>query len=105
VIIFHPLSEEQLRSIVGLMVKEVQERLAERGVSIELSQTAVERLVQEGFEPVYGARPLRRAIQRELENPLSTRILAGEFTEGDTVAVDVEGDKLTFSKTGVKAAA
>jgi ATP-dependent Clp protease ATP-binding subunit ClpC len=105
VIIFHPLSEEQLHSIVGLMVKEVQDRLAERKVSIELSQAAAERLVKEGFDPVYGARPLRRAIQRELENPLSTRILSGEFTEGDTVAVDVEGDKLTFSKAKVKAAA
>jgi ATP-dependent Clp protease ATP-binding subunit ClpC len=105
VIVFHPLSQEQLHSIVMLMVKEVQGRLAERGVSIELSQAAVERLVQEGFDPVYGARPLRRAIQRELENPLSSRILSGEFTEGDTVAVDVEGEKLTFSKAGVKATA
>ncbi|MEE9201668.1 MAG: AAA family ATPase [Dehalococcoidia bacterium] len=105
VIVFHPLNQEQLHSIVGLMVKEVQGRLAERGVSIELSQATVERLVKEGFDPVYGARPLRRAIQRELENPLSTRILSGEFAEGDTVAVDVEGDKLTFSKAGVKATA
>ena len=105
VIVFHPLTQEQLRSIVGLMVQEVQKRLAERQVSIELTPGAAEWLVQKGFDPVYGARPLRRAIQRELENPLSTRILAGEFTEGDTVSIHVEGDKLTFSKAGVKAAA
>jgi ATP-dependent Clp protease ATP-binding subunit ClpC len=105
VIVFHLLTKDQLHDIVGLMMKEVQERLAERGVSLELSPAAVELLVQEGFDPVYGARPLRRAIQRDLENPLSSRILSGEFAKGDTVAVDVDGDKMKFSKAGVKAAA
>jgi ATP-dependent Clp protease ATP-binding subunit ClpA len=105
VIVFHPLTQEQLHDVVGLLVREVQERLAERGVSLELGPAAVDQLVKEGFDPVYGARPLRRAIQRGLENPLSSRILSGEFAEGDTVSVDFDGDKLKFSKAGVKAAA
>ncbi|MFC1893326.1 ATP-dependent Clp protease ATP-binding subunit [Chloroflexota bacterium] len=96
-IVFHELTEEQLRSIVDLMVQDLQKRLAERKVGIEVTPAAKSWLAKEGFDPVYGARPLRRAIERFVENPLSTRLLRGEFKEGDTVIVDLEKDELTFT--------
>ena len=106
IIVFHQLTEEQLRSIVDLMVKDLQERLADRKLSVELSDKARSWLSREGYDPVYGARPLRRAIERYVENPLSTRLLRGEFNEGDTVIVDLGDDGLTFtSRAGVKATA
>lgn len=98
IIVFNPLTEENIKKIVGLMIKDLGKRLADRKIDIELTDGAKSWLVKEGFDPVYGARPLRRAIQRYVENPLSSRILAGEFTEGDKVSVDIEGEKLTFSK-------
>jgi ATP-dependent Clp protease ATP-binding subunit ClpC len=105
-IVFHQLNEEQLRQIVDLLVKDLQGRLADRKLNIELSDKAKAWLVKEGYDPVYGARPLRRAIERYVENPLSTKLLGGEFKEGDTVRVD-QGDKgLTFTlKKKAKAAA
>jgi ATP-dependent Clp protease ATP-binding subunit ClpC len=106
IIVFHQLNEEQLSQIVELLVKDLQERLADRKLSIELTAKAKAWLVKEGYDPVYGARPLRRAIERYVENPLSTKLLGGEFKEGDTVRVD-QGDKgLTFTlKKKAKAAA
>ena len=77
---------------------EVQERLDAHEVTIELTEAAREWLAREGFDPVYGARPLRRAIQRHLENPLSRRILTGEFSEGDEVVVSVDSEGLAFEK-------
>jgi ATP-dependent Clp protease ATP-binding subunit ClpC len=74
--------------IVELMLNEVQKRLAEHHIELELTASAKEALVKEGFDPVFGARPLRRTVTREVENPLSKRILSGEFKEGDTVLVD-----------------
>jgi ATP-dependent Clp protease ATP-binding subunit ClpC len=97
VIIFHPLTEEHLKKIVDLLIREVEKRLAERNIKLEVSEEAKAWLVQKGYDPVYGARPLRRAIQRYVENPLSTRILQGEFTEGDTVVISLEGDNLSFA--------
>jgi ATP-dependent Clp protease ATP-binding subunit ClpC len=106
IIVFHQLTEEQLRQIVELLVKELQERLADRKLSIELSDKAKSWLVKEGYDPVYGARPLRRAIERHVENPLSSKLLAGEFKEGDTVKVDLGDKGLTFTlKKKAKAAA
>ncbi len=102
VIIFHPLTEENLKSIVDLLVQEVEQRLAERNIKIEISPEAKAWLVKRGYDPVYGARPLRRAIQRHVENPLSTKILKGESKEGDTIAIGVEGEDLSF--TTIKAA-
>ena len=99
VIIFHPLTEENLKSIVDLLVREVEQRLAERNIKIEVSPEAKAWLVKRGYDPVYGARPLRRAIQRYVENPLSTKILKGESKEGDTIAIGVEGDNLSFTTT------
>ena len=96
---FHPLSRAQIGQIVGLLVAQVQERLAERNITCELTEAGCDWLVKEGFDVSYGARPLRRAIQRHLENQLSRGVLAGEFAEGDHVIADVNeaGDGLTLS--------
>ena len=93
----HELTEEQLRSIVDLMVKYLQKRLAEHKLGIEVTEAAKSWLAKEGFDPVYGARPLRRAIERYVENPLSTKLLRGEFKEGDTVVVDLGEGELIFT--------
>ncbi len=106
IIVFHQLTEEQLGSIVELMVKDLKGRLAERKLNLELTEAAKSWLVKQGYDPVYGARPLRRAIERYVENPLSAKILQGEFADGDSVLVDVGEKGLTFSlKKGAKAAA
>jgi ATP-dependent Clp protease ATP-binding subunit ClpC len=106
IIVFHQLTEEQLRSIVELMAKDLQERLAERKLNLELTEATKSWLVKQGYDPVYGARPLRRAVERYIENPLSAKILQGEFSDGDTVLVDVGEDGLTFTlKKRAKAAA
>jgi len=102
VIVFHELTEEQLREIVDLLVRDLQKRLAERKLEIELTKKAKDWLAKEGYDPLYGARPLRRAIERYVENPASTKILRGEFKEGDTIKVDLVKNELTFK---VKAAA
>jgi ATP-dependent Clp protease ATP-binding subunit ClpC len=104
IIVFHELSEEQLRNIVDLMVNDLQSRMAERELSIELTEKAKSWLAKEGYDPVYGARPLRRIIEKYVENPLSSKVLRGELKEGDTVKVDLGKDGLTF-KTKTKAAA
>jgi ATP-dependent Clp protease ATP-binding subunit ClpC len=97
-IIFEPLSREQIHNIVDLMVKEMARRLTEHGVAISLTTAAKEWLAKEGFDPVYGARPLRRAVQRYVENQLSRLILGGQFKPGDQVLVDAADEGLTFSK-------
>ena len=88
-IVFHPLSRAQIGQIVGLMLGEVQERLAERNITCELTEAGCEWLVKEGFDVSYGARPLRRAIQRHVENQLSRGVLSGDFNDGDHVLIDV----------------
>ena len=106
IIVFHELTEAQLRSIVDLMVKDLQKSLAERKLGIELTDKAKSWLAKEGYDPVFGARPLRRVIERHVENPLSTRVLRGEFKEGDTVKVDLGDGGLTFvARTSARAAA
>jgi ATP-dependent Clp protease ATP-binding subunit ClpC len=105
IIVFDPLSSEQIKQIVDLMVKEVETRLVEHGVSITLTEAAKGWLADKGFDPVYGARPLRRAVQRFIENPLSRSIIAGEFKAGDEVVVDANGDGLTFSRAAAPVAA
>ncbi|MBI4283008.1 MAG: AAA family ATPase, partial [Chloroflexi bacterium] len=97
IIVFHELTEEQLRQIVDLMVKDVQERLAERQLKLEMTDEAKSWLAKVGFDPLYGARPLRRAVEHYVENPLSSKILRGEFNEGDSVLVDLADDALTFT--------
>ena len=96
-IVFHPLSEEQIVEIVGLMVRDVKNRLEEREVTFELTPEARLWLAKEGFDPVYGARPLRRAIQRQLENPLAMMVLSGEVAEGSHVLVDAGTDGLVLT--------
>jgi ATP-dependent Clp protease ATP-binding subunit ClpC len=105
IIIFQPLTEEHLKKIVDLLILEVEKRLADRNIQLQLNDEAKAWLLKEGYEPAFGARPLRRAIQRYVENPLSSRILKGDFKDGDTVFVGVEGGGLSFSiKKKVKAA-
>jgi len=96
-LVFHELTGEQLRQIVDLMVKDLENRLAERKLGLEMTDAAKSWLAKAGFDPVYGARPLRRAVERYVENPLSTKVLKGEFKEGDTVIVDLVDDELTFT--------
>jgi ATP-dependent Clp protease ATP-binding subunit ClpB len=95
---FHPLSREQLGEIVELQLRRLRQRLAERGISIELTEEAKEAVAEAGWDPTYGARPLKRAIQRMIENPLALRLLEGDFGEGDTVLVALEEDELRFEK-------
>ncbi|MFA5316921.1 MAG: AAA family ATPase [Dehalococcoidales bacterium] len=100
IIVFHELNEEQLRSIVELMVGDLRQRLEERHLNIDITEKAKAWLAKEGFDPVYGARPLRRAIERHVENELANKLLRGEFKEGDTVLVDQVKQTLVFrSKT------
>ena len=99
IIIFDMLIADQIQEIVDLMVKEVENRLSEHQVTISLTDEAKRWLAEQGFDQVFGARPLRRAIQRYIENPLSKRILAGEFGAGDHVMVDAEESELTFVRT------
>jgi ATP-dependent Clp protease ATP-binding subunit ClpC len=103
-IVFHELTEEQLRQIVELLTKDLQKRLAERKIVLELTDAAKSWLAKVGFDPIYGARPLRRALERYVENPLSSRILQGQFKEGDTVLVDVTDDTVTFATKAAKKA-
>jgi ATP-dependent Clp protease ATP-binding subunit ClpC len=99
VIIFHPLTEEHIRKIADLLKKDLERRLADRKIALELTEGAKSWLAKEGYDPTYGARPLRRAIQRYIENPLSKRLLQGDFGEGDTVVVDLKDGELIFSKS------
>jgi ATP-dependent Clp protease ATP-binding subunit ClpB len=98
---FHPLSKEQIGEIVELQLRRVEARLAERGLRLELTDEARAVLAEAGWDPTYGARPLKRAIQRLLENPLALRLLEGEFTEGDTVRVDANDGELVFEKAAL----
>jgi ATP-dependent Clp protease ATP-binding subunit ClpB len=96
-IIFHSLRAEELRLIVDLQVKRLAQRLEDRKINLELSADASQWLATAGYDPVYGARPLKRAIQRELETPIAKAILAGRYGEGSTARVDVEHEQLSFS--------
>ena len=105
IVIFEPLTQEQINLIVELLLAEVQRRLDELEVTIEASEAARGWLSREGFDPVYGARPLRRAVQRYVENPLSVRIIAGEFSSDDVIRVDAGPDGLTFERVEAALAA
>jgi len=105
VIIFEPLTEKELEQIVDLMVNEVRSRLSDRNVALELTEAAKAKLVKQGYDPVFGARPLRRVVTREVESPLSKRILAGEFREDDTVVMDATDEGYTFYRKEAVAAA
>jgi ATP-dependent Clp protease ATP-binding subunit ClpC len=98
VIVFHPLSREHIAKIVTILLKDVQKRLGDEELTLKLSDAATEFLVKNGFDEKYGARPLKRAIQKWIEDPLSEKILLAEFSKGDEIDVDVapDGDKLEF---------
>ncbi len=101
IILFHPLSMDDLTKIVELQVAELVERLREQQIGLTLTQAAKEYLVQEGYNPIFGARPLRRTIQRLLETPISRELLKGNFRPGDLIEVDVENGQLVFHRGGV----
>jgi len=99
IVVFHPLGQEQMAGIADIQLSRLRKRLQERDMDIVLSDEAMTQLVAVGYDPVYGARPLKRAIQQEIENPLSVKLLSGEFVAGDTIKVDVDAqNKLTFDK-------
>ena len=97
IVVFHPLTRDQLTEVVDFQLKRVSKLLADRGYFLEVSQAAKEFLAEEGYDPAFGARPLKRAIQRELQDPLALKILAGEFREGDGIEVDRGRDGLIFT--------
>ncbi len=97
IIIFHPLSEEEIKKIVDLLISKLNKRLEERGIKVKLTEEAKSELAKRGYVPEFGARPLRRTIQREIETPLSVKILEGSVKEGDTVVVDYDKEKGEFT--------
>jgi ATP-dependent Clp protease ATP-binding subunit ClpB len=97
-VVFHSLGREQIREITGIQMGHLHQRLAERDMAIELSAAALDHLGEAGFDPVYGARPLKRAIQQQLENPLAQEILGGRFAPGDTIHVDAGPNGLVFER-------
>jgi ATP-dependent Clp protease ATP-binding subunit ClpB len=105
VIEFHALSRDQLGEIVELQLAQLRRRLGERGIELELTDAAKELVAEAGWDPTYGARPLKRALQRLVENPLALKLLEHEFDEGDTVRVDAHGDELAFEKATAPAEA
>jgi len=97
-IIFHQLTREQLAGIVDIQLRDLTQRLAEREMSIDLTDDAKHLIAEEGYDPTFGARPLKRVIQQRIENPLASKLLSGEFAPGDTIRVDIEGNSFTFTK-------
>jgi len=98
-VVFHPLGREQIRAITDIQIGYLRQRLADRDMKLEISVEALDRLGEAGFDPVYGARPLKRAIQQQVENPLAQRILKGEFGPGDTIRLELDGEQhLEFAK-------
>ncbi len=98
IVVFHPLDKQQIKQIAHIQLHGLEKRLGERNLKLEVSDKALELLGNVGFDPVYGARPLRRAVQSQIENPLAQKILAGDFVGGDTIKVDAEGGQLVFAK-------
>jgi len=95
-VVFHPLARAEIRKIARIQMHELEARLAERELALRVTDAALDKLAEAGFDPVYGARPLRRSIQTLVENPLAKRILAGEFVAGDTISIDLDDDSALF---------
>jgi ATP-dependent Clp protease ATP-binding subunit ClpB len=104
-VVFEQLSRDQLRDIAKIQVRRLAERLSQRNIQIELTPEAEEQLIEEGYDPTYGARPLKRVIQRRLLDPIALRLLEGEFQEGDTIRVGVSGGEFTFARAPAAAVA
>jgi len=98
-VVFHTLGREQIRSITEIQIGYLRQRLLDKDMNLQLSEAALDKLGEAGFDPVYGARPLKRAIQQQLENSLAQQLLQGDFVAGDTINVDVEGDELVFKQS------
>jgi ATP-dependent Clp protease ATP-binding subunit ClpB len=98
IVVFHPLGAQQIRSIVEIQLGNLRKRLADRNMELELDDKARDLIAEGGYDPVYGARPLKRAIQQQIENPLAQRILRNEFLPGDRVWVTVRSGELLFEK-------
>lgn len=98
VIIFHSLTRDEIKVIVGIQIRRLESLLADRGISLELTDAALQLIAEEGYDPAYGARPLKRVIQKRIQDILATDILSGQFKDGETVFVDADGEELTFSK-------
>ncbi|HEY5101121.1 MAG TPA: hypothetical protein VII54_13810, partial [Gaiellaceae bacterium] len=100
IVVFDELSREQIAEIVEHQLERLRERLAERGIVLELTDAAKEAIAEAGWDPAYGARPLKRAIQRLVENPLALRLLEGDFGDGDAIRVDAVDGELLFERAG-----
>jgi len=100
IITFRPLTHEDIEQIVDIQIKRVEKQLADRKLTIEITPAAKKLIVAEGYDPVYGARPLKRAIQRLLQNPLALQVLEGKYSEGDKIVVDrsKDGNSLAFER-------
>jgi ATP-dependent Clp protease ATP-binding subunit ClpB len=96
IVLFRPLSKEQIRQIVEIQLANLRARLGERRISLELTEAAKDFLAERGYDPVFGARPLKRVIQRALETPLAEKILSGEIKDGDKVVVEATPQGLSF---------
>jgi ATP-dependent Clp protease ATP-binding subunit ClpB len=104
IIVFRSLTQEQLAAIVDIQLKRLEKRLAERKVSLVVTESARKLLAERGWDPVYGARPLKRAIQRLVQDPLAMQLLEGKFADGDTIEVDAQHGELAFSRAKVATA-
>jgi ATP-dependent Clp protease ATP-binding subunit ClpB len=105
IVVFHPLGTRQIRAIVDIQLIYLKKRLAERNMDLSLDDGARDQLGEAGFDPVYGARPLKRAIQQQIENPLAQKILQGDFLPGDHIQVTARDGQLVFDKVGARRAA
>jgi ATP-dependent Clp protease ATP-binding subunit ClpB len=97
-VVFHPLGQSQIRSIARIQIQHLVQRLADRDIALKVSDSALDKLGKAGFDPVYGARPLKRAVQQQLENPLAQKLLAGEFGPGDTISIEARDIGFEFTK-------
>jgi ATP-dependent Clp protease ATP-binding subunit ClpB len=98
IVVFHPLGREELARIVEIQLGHLRRRLADKRITLEVTAAAEVLLAREGYDPTFGARPLKRTIQRLVQDPLALKLLEGEFSEGDTVTVDAEGDRIAFRR-------
>src|SRR5262249_22155456 len=105
IVVFHALSDKNIASIAAIQLRQLEQRLAKMDIKLVASDGALKTIAEAGYDPVYGARPLKRAIQQEIENPLAKEILAGHFAAGDTVKVEATGGKIRFGKAEARAAA
>jgi ATP-dependent Clp protease ATP-binding subunit ClpB len=98
IVVFHALDEKNIGAIAKIQLRVIEQRMARMDMSLDVSEEALQKIAEAGFDPVYGARPLKRAIQQQIENPLSKAILEGRFGPKDVISVEVDNGELAFSK-------